>query len=495
MSEEVIRKEKLEKIKSLNINPFPYSFDRTHTTKEIKEKFTELATQKREVKTSGRILTKREHGKTTFQTIADTTGNIQIYFRQDILGDKYSILQFFDIGDFIGVKGEVFQTKTGEITILVKDFVLLAKSLRPLPEKWHGLKDIEKRYRQRYLDTLVNPEVRDIFIKRMRIINLIRQFLLDRGFIEVDTPILQPIYGGAFAQPFKTHYTALKQEMFLRISDELYLKRLLVGGFEKVFEIGKDFRNEGIDRFHNPEFTQVEVYEAYKDYRDMMELTEELFRFICLNLSGQEKICYQGKEIDFSVPFQRISFVPALAKRLGKDPLSLSLSELIKIGKDLGLEIGETPSRAKMLDKLFSELIQSEIHQPTFIYDHPRITTPLAKVHRDNPELVERFEPLIAGMEMGNAFSEENDPIRQRERFLELIAQRDEFTVIDEDFLEALEYGMPPTAGLGLGIDRIVMLFTDCPSIRDVIPFPQLRGSAPDRVQGKAQDRERQNGE
>jgi|UniRef100_A0A7C3UZH2 lysyl-tRNA synthetase class 2 len=475
MSEESFRKEKLERLREMKVNPFPYSFPRTHTAQKIKENFPMLTEWKEEVKVSGRIITRREHGKTTFCHIRDGSGDIQIYLRQDILKEKYDFLSFLDIGDFIGVIGEVFKTKTGEITILVKDFSLLAKSLRPLPDKWHGLRDIEKRYRLRHLDLLVNPEVKEIFVKRMKIINLIRNFLLEKGFIEVETPILQPIYGGAFAQPFQTYYSALEQEMFLRISDELYLKRLIIGGFEKVFEIGPDFRNEGIDRFHNPEFTQIEIYEAYRDYKDFMGLTEEIFRHIATNLYGTTRINYQGTEIDFALPFHRISFVPALAKKLGKDPLSLPMAELIKIAKDLEIEVGERITQAKILDKLFSTLVQSEIKEPTFVYDHPRITTPLAKVHRENPELVERFEPIICGIEVGNAFSEENDPVRERERFLELIRQKEEFCVLDEDFLTALEYGMPPTAGLGLGIDRIVMLFTNSSSIRDVILFPQLR--------------------
>ncbi|MEO0102685.1 MAG: lysine--tRNA ligase [candidate division WOR-3 bacterium] len=538
MAEEITRREKLAKIRKMNLNPFPYAFARTHTTKKIKEDFDQLAGRD-EVKVAGRIMTRRDHGKTSFCHIRDGSGDIQIYFRQDILKERYEILSLLDLGDFIGVSGEVFKTKTGEITILVKDFSLLAKSLLPLPEKWHGLKDIEKRYRLRYLDLITNPEAKEVIIKRMEIINLIRNFLFAKGFVEVETPILQPIYGGAFAQPFKTHYSALEQEMFLRISDELYLKRLIIGGLEKVFEIGKDFRNEGIDRFHSPEFTQIEIYEAYKDYKDFMVMTEELFRYLAKELTSDSKIYYleekrleqilqplgvkeaereeylnfawevtklltKGEEgislliakkkeklsqnvleeillaikemaIDFSLPFQRISFVPALQEKLGKDPLSLPLGELIKCAKDLGLEVGERPTQAKLLDKLFSSLIQPELIQPTFVYDHPRITTPLAKVHRENPELVERFEPIVCGMELGNAFSEENDPIRERERFLELIAQKEEYCVLDEDFLSALEYGMPPTAGLGLGIDRIVMLFTASPAIRDVIPFPQLR--------------------
>ncbi|MEO0117270.1 MAG: lysine--tRNA ligase [candidate division WOR-3 bacterium] len=539
MTEESARYEKLAKIRGMNLNPFPYAYTRTHTTQQIKENFGQLAGRD-EVKVAGRIMTRRDHGKTSFCHIRDGSGDIQIYFRQDVLKERYEILSLLDLGDFIGVSGEVFKTKTGEITVLVKDLSLLAKSLRPLPEKWHGLKDIEKRYRLRYLDLITNPEAKEIIIKRMEIINLIRNFLLEKGFVEVETPILQPIYGGAFAQPFKTYYSALEQEMFLRISDELYLKRLIIGGLEKVFEIGKDFRNEGIDRFHSPEFTQVEIYEAYKDYKDFMAMTEELFRYLAKELTGGYKIYYpsekkiesilqsqrvKGEEredylnfawevaklltkkkeegisslvakkgeklspnlleeilsavkemaIDFLPPFQRIPFIPALAKKLGKDPLSLSLGELIKCAKDLGLEVGERPTKAKLLDKLFSSLVQPELIQPTFVYDHPRITTPLAKVHRENPDLVERFEPIVCGMELGNAFSEENDPIRERERFLELIAQKEEYCVLDEDFLSALEYGMPPTAGLGLGIDRIVMLFTTSAAIRDVIPFPQLR--------------------
>lgn len=539
MAEEITRREKLEKIRGMGLNPFPYAFTRTHTTGKVKEDFHQLA-GKEEIKVSGRIVARREHGKTSFYNIRDGEGDIQIYFRQDILKEKYELLSFFDIGDFIAIQGEVFKTKTGEITILVKDFSLLAKSLRPLPEKWHGLKDIEKRYRLRYLDLITNPEVKEIFVRRMKIINLIRNFLLARGFVEVETPILQPIYGGAFAQPFKTYYYALEQDMFLRISDELYLKRLIIGGLEKVFEIGKDFRNEGIDRFHSPEFTQIEVYEAYKDYKDFMVMTEELFRYLAKELTGGYKIYYlqekkvssllqsqgvkeeereeylnfawevcklltRGKEgeipslmekkreklsqnvleeilfavremaIDFSPPFPRIPFLFALQEKLGKDPLSLPLKELVKLAKDFDWEVGEHPTKAKLLDKLFSSLVQPEIIQPSFVCDHPRITTPLAKVHRENPELVERFEPIVCGIELGNAFSEENDPIRERERFLELIAQKEEYCVLDENFLSALEYGMPPTAGLGLGIDRLVMLFTTSPSIRDVIPFPQLR--------------------
>ncbi|MEO0101329.1 MAG: amino acid--tRNA ligase-related protein, partial [candidate division WOR-3 bacterium] len=295
MTEESARYEKLAKIRGMNLNPFPYAYTRTHTTQQIKENFGQLAGRD-EVKVAGRIMTRRDHGKTSFCHIRDGSGDIQIYFRQDVLKERYEILSLLDLGDFIGVSGEVFKTKTGEITVLVKDLSLLAKSLRPLPEKWHGLKDIEKRYRLRYLDLITNPEAKEIIIKRMEIINLIRNFLLEKGFVEVETPILQPIYGGAFAQPFKTHYSALEQEMFLRISDELYLKRLIIGGLEKVFEIGKDFRNEGIDRFHSPEFTQVEIYEAYKDYKDFMVMTEELFRYLAKELTGGYKIYYPSEK-------------------------------------------------------------------------------------------------------------------------------------------------------------------------------------------------------
>ncbi|MEO0133387.1 MAG: lysine--tRNA ligase [candidate division WOR-3 bacterium] len=549
MDEYEIRKEKIRKLQELKINPYPYYFLKTHTTKEVKDNGEKLIENKQEVKVAGRIYLERDFGKTKFYTIADGYDKIQIYFRKDILNEKYELLDLFDIGDFIGVSGEVFKTKTGEITILVKDFVLLAKSLRPFGEKYHGLKDVELRYRQRYLDLLNNQEVREIFLKRSKIISLIREFLDKKGFIEVETPILQPIYGGAFATPFKTFYESLDKEFYLRISDELYLKRLLIGNFEKVYEIGKDFRNEGISRFHSPEFTQIEIYQAYADYYTMMELFEELFLFLVKNLYKDDKFIYSEKfyygegekeiflrikelkekgieinkiniyylkekdkeereylsfceelinfckehnlpyqeekkekrcaEIEFLIevkrPFKRIKFSESLNEILGIDILEVPFDILKKKAKEVGIDFKEEITEIKLLDKLFSALIQKYLIQPTFVIDHPKITTPLAKPHRENPLLCERFEVFVGGIELGNAFSEENNPIRQKESFLELLKLKEDETPLDEDFITALEYGMPPSGGLGIGIDRLVMILTNQSSIREVILFPQLK--------------------
>lgn len=476
LKEREMRLKKAGSLRDKGISLYPYSFQRTHTIKEVLEDFDKLSSSKRTVKIAGRMGSKRKHGKTLFSDLYDASGKIQLYSRKDTLKEEFDLLSLLDIGDFLGVEGEVFRTKTQEPTLLVNSFKLLGKSLRPLPEKWHGLKDTETRYRQRYLDILSNPRSREIFLIRTKMINAIRSFLNERGFLEVETPILQPLYGGAMAKPFKTWYEALKQEMFLRIADELYLKRLLVGGFEKVYEIAKDFRNEGLDRFHNPEFTQIELYEAYKHYEDMMELTQSLFLYIAKTLFHNSKITYQGYDIDFSKSWRRLPFLDTLEDKTGvKGILNLSIDELKKIAERFGIEVSESITRPKLLDKLFSELIQEKLKEPTFVIDHPKILSPLAKVHRKNPELVERFEVVIYGMELGNAFSELNDPIDQRERFAEQIKLREEYAVMDEDFIEALEYGMPPCAGLGLGIDRMVMLFTDSPSIREVILFPHLR--------------------
>jgi lysyl-tRNA synthetase class 2 len=466
---------KVERLQSMGIKPYPYRFERTHQTQQILDDFDKLSTDKTIVRLSGRLIAKRGHGKTVFGHITDAQGKIQIYLRQDFLGEKFQLLDLLDVGDFVGVEGEVFKTKTGEITILVKSFEFLAKALRPMPEKWHGLKDVETRYRSRHLDLIANPEVKKIFLIRTKIISLIRQFLNKRGFVEVETPVLQPIYGGAAATPFQTFYNALDQNMFLRISDELYLKRLIVGGIEKVYEVGKDFRNEGLDRFHNPEFTQVETYEAYADYNDVMKMVEELFKFIALNLFEKTEITFKDKIIDLGKPWHRLKFVDALKAKLGEDPLGQSIDSLKKLGTKFGIDIEGIHSMGKMLDKFFSELIQKDIIEPTFVMDHPRITTPLAKTNRDNPELVERFEPVVFGVELGNAFSEATDPVEQRKRFEEQIKLNEEYATLDEEFIGALEYGMPPCGGLGLGIDRMVMLFTNTESIREVILFPQLK--------------------
>jgi lysyl-tRNA synthetase class 2 len=550
MDEYEIRKKKLEQLKELKINPYPHFFERNYTTKEIKNNFDKLFQNKTEVKVAGRIFLERDFGKTKFYTLADGYDKIQLYLRKDILTDKYQLLDLLDIGDFIGVVGEVFKTKTGEITILVKDFTLLAKALRPFGEKYHGIRDVELRYRQRYLDLLNNEEVREIFIKRSKIIALIREFLLNKGFLEVETPILQPLYGGAFATPFKTFYESLNKEFYLRISDELYLKRLLVGNLEKVFEIGKDFRNEGISRLHSPEFTQIEIYQAYADYETMMQLFEELFLYLVKNLYKKETFFYSEKfyyeegnceeifariedllacgiainkiniyylkekekeekayldscqrlinfcrqknldyseekrndrywEIEFlissQIPFKRIKFCSVLNEKLGMDILEAPFSDLKKKAAELGIEVKEVTTKTKLVDKLFSFLVQKYLIQPTFVCDYPKFTTPLAKPHRENPLLCERFEVFIGGIELGNAFSEENDPIRQKESFLELLRLKEDETPLDEDFIKALEYGMPPSGGLGIGIDRLVMILTNQSSLREVILFPQLK--------------------
>jgi len=505
-----IRLAKLAKLREAGVNPYAYRWDRTHTNAKAIAEFERIqnpesrvqnpessdgagvqgstgsetrtpepptpGTLSLEVRVAGRLMSRREHGKTQFGHIQDETGKLQLYLRKDRLGEQaFANLSLLDLGDFVGARGEMFRTKTGEVTVNVKELVLLTKSLHPLPEKFHGLTDVETRYRQRYVDLVVNPESRQVLLARTKVTRLVRRFLSERGFAEVETPILQPIYGGAAAQPFETFYNVLEQKMFMRISDELYLKRLIVGGLEKVFEIGKDFRNEGLDRTHNPEFTQMELYWAYADYNDVMALVEELFKFLATEVCGRTEIPFGDHIVDFGRPWQRMKFVDTLAARIEADPLKLSLPMLAKVAARFNVQAGDDISRAKLLDKLFSELIQDHITDPTFVMDHPKVTTPLAKSHRDNPELVERFEPVVCGMELGNAFSELNDPTEQRQRFEEGVAQNEEFATVDEDYCTALEFGMPPTGGLGLGVDRIAMLLTNSQTIRDVILFPQLR--------------------
>jgi lysyl-tRNA synthetase class 2 len=501
-----VREEKVRKLKEMGILPYAYRFDRTHEVAQALEQFDKLVADKTVVRVAGRLLSRREHGKTCFGHIADGSGKIQLYVRKDILtavaganrqdaksarepepqtaaGESpaaagvtsFDVFLNADIGDFIGVAGELMTTRTGEKTVMVKELQFLSKSYRQLPEKFHGLKDVEMRYRQRYVDLIANPDVKSIFVRRAKIISLIRRYLDDKGFIEVETPVLQPVYGGAAAHPFTTRYEALSQEMFLRISDELYLKRLIVGGMDKVYEFGRDFRNEGLDRTHNPEFTQLELYEAYRDYNDIMALVEDMFRMLAQELYGKTEITYEDKTLDFGKPWRRLEFVPALAEKLGADPLALGPESLRKLCARFGIETAPTTPKGKLLDKLFSEQIQDHLVEPTFVMNHPRITTPLAKQHRDNPELVERFEPVVCGMELGNAFSELNDPAEQSARFKELMAANEEFATFDADYVAALEYGMPPCGGLGIGIDRLTMLFTGHNSIREVILFPQLR--------------------
>jgi lysyl-tRNA synthetase, class II len=494
--EHEIRDGKIRKLKEQGVLPYAYRFDRSHEIRQVLENFDALSAEKTIVRVAGRLLSRREHGKTSFGNIADGGGGIQLYVRKDTLAltadgqplaaddtrmSQFDLFLMIDIGDFIGVSGELMLTRTGEKTIFVKAITFLSKAMRPLPEKFHGLKDVEARYRHRYIDLIANPEVKEIFARRTRVVRLIQKFLDGRGFTEVETPVLQPLYGGAAANPFQTHYAALDQQMFLRISDELYLKRLIVGGIDKVYEFAKDFRNEGLDRTHSPEFTQLELYEAYRDYTDMMNLVEELFKMLALDLHGKTEIAFAGKTVDLGKPWQRVEFVPALADKLGVDPLGLSVESLRRICGRFEIEVAPETPRGKLLDKLFSELIQDHLVEPTFIMNHPKITAPLAKSHRDNPQLVERFEPVVCGMELGNAFSELNDPAEQAARFKDSIEQNEEFATFDEDYIMALECGMPPCGGLGLGIDRMVMLLTGLDSIREVILFPQLKSEPPRR--------------
>jgi Lysyl-tRNA synthetase (class II) len=451
---------------------------------DVKKEY-DLEPEPEEISVAGRVITLRSMGKAVFAHIQDATGKLQIYLRQDLLGET-SFKEFEEIvdpGDIIGVRGTLFRTNTGELTVEVKDWKLLAKSLHPLPEKWHGLKDVEVRYRQRYLDLIANEKSRRIFFLRYRLISELRKFLDSKGFIEVETPILQPIASGANAKPFITYHNYLEQNLYLRIAPELYLKRLVVGGFNKVYEIGKNFRNEGVDTTHNPEFTMLEFYCAYWDYNNLMSFTEELFSYLLTTLMGSLKIKYQGKELDFTPPYKRYSYFQLLEEKTGKDKdfFLRDLDGLRKLAIELGIPRAETLTHAKLIDKVFDVLVEDELWGPCFVVDFPKILSPLAKTHRKDPDLVERFELFVAGKEIANAYTELNDPFEQRERFLEQLKEREmgdeEAMAMDEDFIRALEYGMPPTAGEGIGIDRLVMLLSDVDSIREVILFPALRQS------------------
>ncbi|AAM25511.1 lysine--tRNA ligase [Caldanaerobacter subterraneus] len=476
-----VRREKLNILRSMGIEPYGIDrFERTNLSSDIKNDYENF--EGKTVTLAGRIMTKRSHGKASFADIQDRDGRIQIYVRYDNVGGKnYEIFKLLDIGDIIGVTGEVFKTKTGEITINVKDFKLLCKSLQVLPEKWHGLKDPDLRYRQRYVDLIINPSVREVFLKRTKIIKAIREFLDNRGFLEVETPVLHTIAGGAAARPFITHHNALDIDMYLRIALELHLKRLIVGGFEKVYEIGRVFRNEGMDIRHNPEFTLLELYEAYTDYHGMMELTEQLFAYVAEKVNGSTKIIYQGTEIDLTPPWKRITMVDAIKEYVGIDFEKVATDEEArKIAKDLNLELKKPDmKKGEVIALVFDELVEKHLIQPTFVMDYPVEVSPLAKRKRDNPAFTSRFEAFIYGREVANAFSELNDPIDQKERFLEQLRQREagdeEAHMMDEDFINALEVGMPPTGGLGIGVDRLVMFMTDSYSIRDVILFPTMK--------------------
>jgi len=448
---------------------------------EIKEKY-DLDPNREEVSVAGRLIALREQGKATFGHIQDADGKIQIYLNKDVLGEeKYKeLLELFDLGDIIGVKGKLFRTMTGELTVEVEDAQLLTKSLRALPEKWHGLKDVEVRYRRRYVDLIANPKAREIFKIRSKAIKSLREFLESKGFMEVETPILQTVASGAMAKPFITHHNALDMDMYLRIAPELYLKMLVVGGFNRVYEIGRNFRNEGIDTTHNPEFTMVEFYGAYLDYNDLMDLTEELFRKILMDTRGTLQIKWGDAELDFSKPFRRLRFFDALKEKTGKDKeFFLDEEKARQLAKEVGIPKAEELTHLKLLDKLFEHFVEEDLVQPTFVIDFPKILSPLAKTHREDPDLVERFELIINKQELANAYTELNDPIDQRERFLEQLKEKakgdDEAMDIDENFLTALEYGLPPTGGEGIGIDRLVMMLADTNSIREVILFPTLR--------------------
>ncbi|WP_333785225.1 lysine--tRNA ligase [Thermocrinis sp.] len=449
---------------------------------DVKREY-DLEPEREEVSVAGRVVTLRPMGKATFAHIQDATGKLQIYVKQDLLGEK-SFKEFEDIvdpGDIIGVKGYLFRTNAGELTVEVRDWKLLAKSLHPLPEKWHGLKDVEVRYRQRYLDLIANEESRRIFSLRSKLISELRKFLDSKGFIEVETPILQPIASGANAKPFITYHNYLEQNLYLRIAPELYLKRLVVGGFNKVYEIGKNFRNEGVDTTHNPEFTMLEFYCAYWDYNNLMSFTEELLSYLLNSLVESLKITYQGRELDFTPPYKRYHYFQLLEEKTGKDKefFLRDVEGLRKLAMELRIPKAEILTHAKLIDKVFDVLVEDELWGPCFVVDFPKILSPLARTHRQDPDLVERFELFVAGKEIANAYTELNDPFEQRERFLEQLKEKEmgdeEAMAMDEDFIRALEYGMPPTAGEGIGIDRLVMLLADVDSIREVILFPALR--------------------
>ena len=489
--QEVVRREKLTRLREMGIDPYPaalYPVDAT--SKSIKEKYKEG----KKVIISGRLMRKKIQGKASFGELQDSEGRIQVYFNRDEIcpsddHTKYNEIfkKLLDLGDIIGVEGELFTTQVGEITVLVKDYTILCKALRPLPlpkqdaegNTYDEFNDPEQRYRQRYVDLVVNPHVKDTFVKRTKITNSIRQFYNDKGYLEVETPILQPIPGGAAARPFLTHHNALNIPLYLRIANELYLKRLIVGGFDGVYEFSKDFRNEGMDRTHNPEFTVMELYVAYKDYNWMMDTTEELLEKVAVDATGSSKVTVGEHEIEFKAPYPRIPILEAIKIHTGFEVAGMDEVELRETAKKLGLEVDETMGVGKLIDEIFGEKCEHFYIQPTFITDYPKEMSPLTKEHRDNPALTERFELMVNGKELANCYSELNDPIDQRERFEEQLRLSekgdDEAMFIDQDFIRALEYGMPPTSGIGIGIDRLVMLMTNNSSIQEVLFFPQMR--------------------
>jgi lysyl-tRNA synthetase class 2 len=470
----------LNKIRARGIDPYPHSYHPSHTIQQAITLFEQQGASSQDISLAGRIMSKRSIGKMSFLDIRDSSGKIQLSLRYDLLDrEKYELLQDIDIGDIIGAKGKLFRTKAGELTLEVSDFTMLSKSLRPLPEKWHGLADVEKRYRQRYLDLISNEENKNIFILRSKIITAIRNFLDKQGFMEVETPVLQPHAGGALARPFVTHHHTLDEDLYLRIALELHLKRLVVGGFDRVYEIGRVFRNEGISVEHNPEFTLLECYQAYSDYNDIMRLIETMFSHIAQEVLGNTKLVCNGQNIDLGLPWQRLYLREAIKKYCGIDfEAYLDAASLQIRMAELDMDVDPTKGKGRLIEELISTFVEPNLIQPTFLLDYPVEMSPLAKRKRGDDQLVERFEGFVAGMEVANAFTELNDPLEQRERFRQQLKERvadEEVEIADEDFLQALEYGMPPTGGLGIGIDRLVMLLTGQQSIREVILFPQLK--------------------
>ena len=479
-----VRREKMDAFRAMGVPPFGHRFEVTDYASALKEKYDYLAEDEEgeeEVRIAGRLMAIRGHGKASFSTLNDRTGNIQVYFKMDVLGEQKYKEEFkrLDIGDIIGIRGVVFKTRRGEVTVRVEDFDLLSKSLRPLPEKFHGLKDVDTRYRQRYLDLMVNHEVREVFRKRTKIIQSIRRYLDTRDFLEVETPVLSTLAGGAAARPFITHHNALDIDLYLRIATELSLKRLIVGGLDRVYEMGRIFRNEGMDVRHNPEFTSIEIYQAFADHRDLMEITEGIVRQAAEDVLGTTKITYQEVEIDLG-SVRTISMNDAVREETGKDFLSCqTVDEARAMAREIGVPFEERHGIGGILNAAFEEKVEDGLMQPTFITGHPTEISPLAKRNADDPRITDRFEFFVYGRELANGFTELNDPIDQEQRFMDQLAQREagdaEAHVMDRDFITALEYGLPPTGGLGIGIDRLVMLLTDSPSIRDVLLFPTMK--------------------
>ena len=479
------RFKKLAEISAMGAKPYAGRFDVSTSAKALQDTYgqttkEELESKRIEFTIAGRIVAMRSFGKAGFGHIQDGSGRIQIYFQKNSLGDdQYALFKKLDIGDFIGLKGFLFRTKTNELTIEMEAFTLLSKSLRPLPEKWHGLTDVEIRYRQRYVDLIVNPEVKNVFLLRTKIVQAIRNFLTTRGYMEVETPMMQTVPGGATARPFKTHHNALDMDLFLRIAPELYLKRLLVGGFEKVYEINRNFRNEGISTRHNPEFTMLEFYTAYADYRDLITMTEQMISTVAQEVLGTLEVESEGHRINLSPPWKQITYLDSLREAGVPDEVLGDVTQAREYAKKLGANLKGGEPLGKVLNEVFEALVEPKLIQPTFITDYPTDISPLSKKCEDNPDFVERFELFVVGRELANAFSELNDPVDQKERFLKQVSEREagdeEAHQMDEDFIRALEYGMPPAAGEGIGIDRLVMLLTGSNSIRDVILFPQMK--------------------